>query len=613
MTMDTLAPYKGAGMKSLMLLFSKVLYDIGNQCHTSTSLDLKKVEARVENEGLSFLTITLPTFGKDLEKGLEQGYVDRSLFQGFTWKGGLPQLFGGFLDQVFNRCDGRLLDVPSVECIHGLRQITLMWAKMQLECSPHRQRSAIQRYIECEEEVKTADVRFDTHKVAFERIGAMLFAEFFSRIDQRIYEGDIRPKHGPGSTADKLRGNSKYLQVEWTSRLEKPFPISENVFHSYSAYLAKYDSITILEPGKERPVKVVLVPKTLKTPRIIAIEPTAMQYMQQALLELIVEELDRNDTLRDLIGFQSQVPNQVLALSGSQFCELATLDMSEASDRVSNQHVRSLLHRFPSLLEGVDATRSRKADVPGHGVIRLAKFASMGSALCFPFEAIVFITVIFMGIEKALNRPLTKKDVQFLRGKVRVFGDDIIVPVDYVESVVATLEDFGLKVNRSKSFWKGKFRESCGKDYYDGHDVSIVRVRQLIPSQPKHVQEIVSTVELRNHLYRAGLWSAVKYLDDVLENLIPLPAVMPESPGLGKFSYLGYTEERWDPNLHQPLVKAAVVKVKLPKSSILDEGDAALTKWFLKRGDLPFADRDHLEYAGRPMRVDIKHRWVRPF
>jgi len=600
-------------MKSLMLLFSKVLYDIGDRCHTSASLDLKKVQARVEHEGLSFLTITLPTFGKDLEKGLEQGYVDRSMFQGFTWASGLPQLFGGFLDQVFNRSDGRLLENPSIDCIHGLRQITLMWAKMELSCTPERERDAIVRYIECEKEVKSHDVSFDTQKVAFERLGAMLFAPVFASIDREIYDGRSLPKHGPGSTADRLRGNAKYLQTEWPTRLEKMFPASESIFHSYSAYLAKYSSFTFLEPGEERPVKVVLVPKTLKTPRIIAIEPTAMQYMQQALLEMIVEHVDRDDILRQLIGWQDQVPNQVLAMIGSQTGELATLDMSEASDRVSNQHVRSLLHRFPSFMEGVDATRSRKADVPGFGVIRLAKFASMGSALCFPFEAMVFITVIFVGIERVLNRPLTKKDIVSLLGKVRVFGDDIIVPKEYVESVINTLQDFGLKVNVGKSFWKGKFRESCGKDYYDGNDVSIVRVRQLIPSKRTHVQEIISTVSLRNQLYLAGYWSAVRYLDDVLENLIPFPAVHSESPGLGKISFLGYSVERWDRDLHHPLVKAAVVKVKLPKSSLLDEGDAALTKWFLKRGDLPFADRDHLEYAGRPMRVDIKHRWVRPF
>jgi len=601
-------------LKSLLLLFQDILFEIEDRCHTRSALrDLKTVTKRVENEGLSFLTITLPTFAKDLEKGLEQGFVDRNLFSGFTFQAGTPQLFGGFLDLIFDRCDGRLLDNPNVDAIRGLRQLTLMFSKIKLRCAPERELNAIRKYIQCEEEVRASDRSFEAHKADFERIGAMLFSQVFTEIDREVYYGNIRPKHGSGSTADRLRGNSKYLQVEWTSRLEKTFPMSENVFHSYSAYLAKYDQLSILEPGEERPVKVVLVPKTLKTPRVIAMEPTCMQYMQQALLETIVEKLERDDILSNLISWKSQIPNQDLALLGSQFGDLATLDMSEASDRVSNQHVRSLLHRFPSFLEGVDATRSRKADVPGFGVLRLAKFASMGSALCFPFEAMVFLTVIFLGIERKLNLPLTRKTIKGLVGKVRVYGDDIIVPTDFVDSVIATLEDFGLKVNSNKSFWKGKFRESCGKDYYNGDDVSVVRLRSLFPTSRKDTSEIVSTVEFRNHLYKAGYWTAVRRLDQWIEELIPFPAVLTESQGLGRFSFLGHSEERWHPTLHHPLVKAGVIKVKLPKSDISDEGNAALTKFFLKRGDLPFADREHLVYSGRPVTIDINYRWVRPF
>jgi len=121
---------------------------------------------------------------------------------------------------------------------------------------------------------------------------------------------------------------------------------------------------------------------------------------------------------------------------------LATLDLSEASDRVSNQHVRLLVKNHRALREAVDATRSRKADVLGK-TIRLAKFASMGSALCFPFEALVFATIVFVGIERELNRQLTQKDIESFYGRVRVYGDDIIVPVEYVESVVRELEALG--------------------------------------------------------------------------------------------------------------------------------------------------------------------------
>ena len=82
-------------MKSLMCLLREVLLDRGTWCRVSTCFDLKKIEARVKEEGLSFLTITLPNFGKELEKALDQGFVDRRLFTGFarSKRGGELPLF----------------------------------------------------------------------------------------------------------------------------------------------------------------------------------------------------------------------------------------------------------------------------------------------------------------------------------------------------------------------------------------------------------------------------------------------------------------------------------------------------------------------------------------
>jgi hypothetical protein len=392
--------------------------------------------------------------------------------------------------------------------------------------------------------------------------------------------------------------------------LQEVFEESEYLFPSVSHFLESPPT-ELIEPGAEMPVRVITVPKTLKSPRIIAIEPAVMQYMQQAILRELVPLLERSDNLcSNFIGFTDQTPNQEMAREGSLTGELATLDLSEASDRVSNQLVRCLFSPFTWFSRGLDATRSRKADVPGHGVIRLAKFASMGSALCFPIEAMVFVTLVFYGIEKVLRRPLTNKDLLDFVGKVRVYGDDIIVPVDYVHSVVSTLQDFGLVVNENKSFWTGKFRESCGKEYYDGHDVSIVKVRHLLPSRRSDVPEIISTVSLRNQLNAACAWETVEYLDRHLERFIPLPHVLPSSQGLGRHDLSGsYDTDRTCPNLQKPLVKAAVVVARPPVSSL--DGPGALLKWFLNCGDEPL-DKDHLERYGRPDTVYIKYRWVSP-
>ncbi len=593
-------------MKSLMQLVRLVLQDLGDLCGTSTDRDLKTITARFEHEGMSFLTISLPAFASDFQKSLNLGRVADDHFDGFHRNGGFPSLFSGFLQLVFDRSTGRLLDGPSSDAIFAVRQACLLFSKILLPCSDARIRRSLEGYIECEEQVRTNDKSLgDAAIAAFRKMSLKLWGDVFQRVDENVYNGEIVPKHGPGATADKLKGNLKFVQREWTERLEQVFPHGEFLFPNWRHYDR---SVDLLEPGAERPVRVITVPKTLKTPRIIAVEPTCMQYVQQGIAEKLLESIERDDILSKIVGFDDQLPNQQMAREGSFFGNLATLDLSEASDRVSNQLVRAMFATFPNLAEGVDACRSRKADVPGHGVIRLAKFASMGSALCFPIEAIVFTTVVFLGIQKALRRPLSRRDFKSFIGRVRIYGDDIIVPADTVHHVVSELETFGFRVNAGKSFWDGKFRESCGKEFYNGVDVSVTRVRRELPTQRGHAQELISAVSLRNQLYFAGLWKTVEWLDELIGSLIRFPVVLPSSPVLGRHSFLGFETQRVCPDLHRPLVRGEVVSAVLPESNL--EGVGALLKVFLKRGDMPFADRRHLERAGRPSSVRTKTRWA---
>jgi hypothetical protein len=601
-------------LKSPMSLWSTIAEESAMRCHTSATKDINTVLVRQKHEGFSFLTITLPSFGKEFQKALDQGIVSDTMFRSFSRHRGLPRFLGGFLRNVFCLDSGVLRDEPCIDSILAVRQLTLMFQKVLIPCSNARDSAAMHSYVTCEQEVKEKDASLSTFDYdAFQRMSNLLFSGVFSVLDRMVSNFELVPKHGPGATADKLRGNSKYRQLTWTDRLEQYFPCGEYMFPSVSHFWEHYDDIDFLEPGAEIPVKVITVPKTQKTPRIIAIEPTAMQYAQQSLLEPIVELIERDSLLGKLIGFTDQGPNQAMARESSLTGTLATLDLSDASDRVSNQLVRTMLHNFPNLNGAVDACRSRKADVPGFGEIRLAKFASMGSALCFPFEAMVFLTCVSLGIERSLNTQFTKRSELFdhLRG-VRIYGDDIITPIDSVYPVVGTLEHFGARVGADKSFWIGKFRESCGKEYYNGHDVSLVKVRRMLPATREHVPEVISAVSLRNQLYEHGYWGCCQKLDGTLKRMLKhFPRVLPESSVLGRYSFLGYDTEKECEKLHTPLVKGYVVSSRIPSDPL--DGHGALLKYFLKRGGQPTADRRHLERAGRPRAVDIKPRWAKPF
>lgn len=600
-------------MKSLMVLWTKLAEELASWCSTSATLDIGTVERRVSTEGISFLTITLANFGSDFQKSLAQGCVAPDAFAGFKRRAGLPAFLSGFLEQVFTQDGSRLLDEPNVDAVFAVRQLTLMCGKIKLDCSDRRISAAFDSFVQCEKELKE-HVFPEGDLDKFHQVSSVLFTEMFAKVDEDVYYGRLTPRHGPGATADRIVGNDKFNFRQWTHRLEKVFPFGEYALPSWRYYYLQ-DRVQYLEPKDEVPVRVIQVPKTLKTPRIIAIEPVYMQYMQQAVLGSIMHAFHEDKILRELIGFRDQEPNKAMARRGSLTGELATLDLSEASDRVSNQLVRTMLSRFPSLSEAVDACRSRKADVPGHGVIRLAKFASMGSALCFPMEAFVFTTIIFVAIAEELKQPVTKDLIKRYRGHVRVYGDDIIVPVEFAACVRKRLETFGFRVNTHKSFMEGNFRESCGGDYFMGQDVTPIRLRQLVPTSTRQASEMVSLVSFRNLLYTRGLWRTCEYLDQYISRKVThYPVVAGTSAVLGRLSVLPWQGERDCTRLHRPLVRGWKVTSKAPGSSM--PGEAALLKFLLARDLSENSDplpEGHLEFAGRPPAVYLKLGWATPF
>lgn len=625
-------------MKSMIDLWRELANELASWCHTSTALDIKKLESRTEAEGISFLTITLPSFGKDFERCLEVGLLDSNSFAGFKRKDGLPLFLGGFLCQIFDPSSGVLLAEPNVDCIFAIRQLTLLFGKILLPCSDNRVRDAYLGYVKCEEELREWESHGsfeDITKINFERVALLLFADVFSRLDKLVYDGELYPRHGPGATADRVSGNRKFSITKWSLRLEELFPFGDFALPNWRYYY-RYDHVEILEPGNEIPVRVIHVPKTLRTPRIIAIEPAHVQYMQQAILKPMVENLEsgtilgntRKNIASHFLGFSDQGPNRDLAAQGSKEGDLATLDLSEASDRVHILHVEALFKRFPSLWEGVSATRSTKAEIPSIGVdiYSLRKFASMGSALCFPVEAMVFLVAIFLGIEQKLGHHLTRKDLLSYVGKVRVYGDDLIVPVDCVNSVIESLARLGFKVNTHKSFWNGKFRESCGGDFYDGVDVTPVRFRRVFPRDRRDVSEMISLVAFRNLLYERGLWKTAAWLDRRICGLIPYyPIAEPTTSGLCRRSFLPYQAEKIDERTHAPRIRAYV---PVPRFSAISADDVgALLKCLMSTGSDPilplpngkeikgpaFIDPKHLERSGRPIAVDIKLKWILPY
>jgi hypothetical protein len=611
-------------LKSQFDLHCALIEDQLAQQGISAHRDLATVKSRYEERGMEFLTILLPRFGKDLERSIETGSIASSSFSGFSRRGGRlkdkgPAFLGDLFDRIFDT-DGVLLEQPDWKAIRAIRQISGFHGKLKELCSDAKIQEAYAQYKLVDEQIASTDATFQDFD-QFRDVSHAIWGRVIGRISAEIMQ-DVVPKHGPGAVADKLTSNGKYRDLSWTERLDRFFPVEKYVIPGFS-FFELLNDYPLYSPAQEPPSRVIPVPKTMEKPRLIAAEPAHLQKMQQAILTVMTKHLGNHPN----IGWLDQTRNRKLALRASKDRSLSTLDLSEASDRVSLRIVRDLI-RFNEYFLGVTlATRSQSAELPTGERIPLRKFASMGSAMTFPIESMVFWTIVVMAVCRSRGEYLpTAEILKDLAEDASVYGDDIIVPVRYTQSVVELLELFGLKVNVSKSFTESHFRESCGAEFYDGHDVTIVRARKGLPDNRQHVEELVSLVAMRNLYADAyGLTWFVYDLDAYIERLIPFPVGTPETPALvkcSKYEYVkcddeimpsfpsekAYTDQmsnyKWRKSTQLLLVRA-VAPVYRKKDDALD-GYGAL----LKALTTPFQeDKNHLKRAGRPVSATLKHGW----
>jgi hypothetical protein len=222
--------------------------------------------------------------------------------------------------------------------------------------------------------------------------------------------------------------------------------------------------------------KVVTVPKNWKTDRVIAIEPDMNMYVQKGIGKMIRRRLKQHG-----VDLDDQTRNQELARKGVAL-GLATVDLSMASDTVSYELVRHLMP--PDWFEALEQCRSPIGVLPSGQEILYRKFSSMGNGYTFELESLLFYALA-----------LAVSDAYRLEAcNVTVYGDDIIFPASGF-GPCDLLSYCGFTVNDSKSFADGPFRESCGKHYYHGRDVTPFYIKR----PPSTLRELFL---LHNQIYR---------------------------------------------------------------------------------------------------------------
>lgn len=240
-----------------------------------------------------------------------------------------------------------------------------------------------------------------------------------------------------------------------------------------SARFANYGGPKVVEGNS-----LSFVPKTNVIKRSICTEPNINMMFQLSLGDRLVS------SLKTIYGLDLAIQpdkNRELARVGSVTSQYGTIDLESASDTIALSMCRYILPKsFLSLLEFLRCPVTfYKGDR-----IELHMMSTMGNGFTFPLQTLIFAAVV---ITVARIRGFPLRYPRNCLGTFGVFGDDIIVDREIYDDVCLHLGLLGFKVNNSKSFNAGPFRESCGHDYYSGHNIRGVYVKTLRSVQDRFV------------------------------------------------------------------------------------------------------------------------------
>ncbi len=283
--------------------------------------------------------------------------------------------------------------------------------------------------------------------------------------------------------------------------------------------------------------RVDAVPKNAKIDRIIAIEPDLNMFVQKGLGSLLRLKLKRVG-----VDLDSQQHNQHLAYAGSLDGSLATLDLSMASDCVSLELCRALLP--PDWFDAFMASRSPRGVTSSGDIIVYEKMSSMGNGFTFELESLIFwaLSKSVMSYHAGLDR------------RFAIYGDDIIVPTNCSLVLTELLQHCGFSLNYEKSFMTGPFRESCGKHYFAGVDVTPFFIRKPIDELARELWFMNS---IRRWTSRSGglLFTRFQRFHAKLTGKLPPPFNRPGIPdGIGDGALIGsFDEVRPELELNRPL------------------------------------------------------------
>jgi hypothetical protein len=646
----------------LLGLYGAMLSDIARSTPSlqiDCERDYKRLLSAVNQHGLFFIFETLPSFSKHFERCLANERLTLSgliHFGPFRSGRAIPRLFKGLLRRVFDDF-GVLRSDPDVQAIRSVRQLCRVGKRFRMDCPDPFTWKQVNEFFKTDGEIATPTLcwdvgDFDSLHSSELQVGDHLEAESAGP-DLLIFAGkgqeqpslsigerlgacdtiqrvaDIlvasiggfdptewRARHGPGAVSDQKSGSYKYEFPNWPDKLDSVFPMDIFAFSDVAhAARASHENGDSSSYRAESPAKLIAVPKTYTTPRLIASEPVSHQWCQQILRDFLMSRVSET-FIRNFISFDDQTGNGKLALEASKDGSHATIDLSSASDRLSCHLVERIFRRAPTVLNGFYAVRTRwirqDIDKKSPQFYRLRKFSTMGSALTFPVQSLVFLSVAIGCALYERKQSPTFSSIKGLIGQVRVFGDDIIVPKACSELTVGMLVDLGFKVNTAKTFQTGKFRESCGVDAYGGNDVTPVSCLSY-PTVSKP-ESVLSSVDTHNNFYKRGWYAAAQYIRNVVERTgrYSFRDVEPGSGAIGWYSPMWFDMDRFKKRFSQTLHRVEyLVTLPIGKASRQPvDSDAMMLQYFTEVVRPPISNEIRLGSLALRHPLKLRRVWV---
>lgn len=289
----------------------------------------------------------------------------------------------------------------------------------------------------------------------------------------------LNARSGPGASFG-AKGTSFY-QKFYSSPLTSSSP---DILDLYKADIAMWPEEQIAESiraesfGPPRFVgrsRFCFVPKTVKTSRLIAVEPTLNTFYQLGLAAILERRLRRFfgidlETQPDSNRCMARLGSLIDATFGDGF---ATIDLTSASDSISLGLAGYILP--PEWLDVILFLRCGYAQCgpDGSTIRQLHMVSTMGNGITFPLQTAIFAAATAAAVAQSddvLTMPKAWSESN-IGGLYSVFGDDIVVKSRASERLLWLLRVLGFRPNPEKCFTSGEFRESCGLDFYQGFNV----------------------------------------------------------------------------------------------------------------------------------------------